>query len=87
MKTVALAVFALALSNSALAADEVAKPAKPVKICKPDRNSTGTRIPKRTCKTKEQWEMLEGVQDLETRSRGGAIQARFGVERAGPGGR
>ena len=91
MKIVALAVLTLALAAPAFAEeppkDAVVKPAKPAKVCKPDHSSTGSRIPKKICKTREQWNTLDGVQELGNKSRGGAIEGRFNVERPGPGGR
>lgn len=86
----ALSMLSL-LSAPVLAEDggdaPVAKPVKAAKICRPVNNATGSRIPKRVCKTREQWQTLDGVQDLDVQSKGGAIQERFGVERSGPGGR
>jgi hypothetical protein len=55
-------LMALSIPAAAIAADapaaESAKPAKPAKaekICKTDKTQTVSRMPKRICKTAEEW--------------------------------
>lgn len=81
MKFVAVAVVALALPGPTVAQAS----AKAAKICRTTPNATGSRIPKRVCKTKEQWETLDGIQEIETQSKGGARLGPMNVEKDGPG--
>lgn len=54
------------------AATETAKP-KPKKICK-NVDMTGSRIGKRECKTKEQWEQAEYAAELSVKGAQGTTQ-------------
>jgi hypothetical protein len=79
--SLALALFAAASSNSAAPAEAApadapavtqAKPKKPTKICKAV-TVTGSRLGKRECKTKEQWEMGESAMELGQKGAKGSL--------------
>ena len=52
-------LMAVSMPTAAIAAEtpaaESAKPAKAKKICKTDTTQTASRMPKRICKTAEEW--------------------------------
>jgi hypothetical protein len=73
---VSILLLASGASDAAPAADgpaptEVAK-SKPKKICK-NVDLTGSRIGKRKCKTKEEWEQGESVMELGQKGAQGSI--------------
>lgn len=55
------------------AATQQPKAAKPKKICK-NVDMTGSRIGKRECKTKEQWEQAEYAAELSVKGAQGTTQ-------------
>lgn len=75
------AILAILLSTSATtdaatagdSATQQPKTAKPKKICK-NVDMTGSRIGKRECKTKEQWEQAEYAAELSVKGAQGTTQ-------------
>ena len=59
-------------AGDGVAATETKKP-KPKKICK-DINMTGSRLGKRECKTKEQWEQAEYAAELSVKGAQGTTR-------------